>query len=134
MERETPMVEGSCLCGAVTYQVTGTVGDIVHCHCITCRKAHASAFSSVAAVADGDFVLTGGERMKSYESSPGKQRHFCGTCGSQIYAKRQGTGHVILRLGTLDTDPGTKEARHIWLSDKASWYALHSDLEEHDEF
>ena len=119
-EREMPMAQGSCLCGAVTYEVTGTVGDIVHCHCSTCRKAHASAFSSFAGVADEDFVLSGREHMKSFESSPGKQRYFCGTCGSQIYAKKQGTGHVILR--------------HIWLSDKASWYALHSDLEEREEF
>ena len=79
-------------------------------------------------------MLSGREHMKSFESSPGKQRYFCGTCGSQIYAKKQGTGHVILRLGTLDTGPGSQEVRHIWLSDKASWYALHSDLEEREEF
>ncbi|WP_442903882.1 GFA family protein, partial [Gilvimarinus sp. 1_MG-2023] len=75
------MITGSCLCGAVTYTITGKVGDIVHCHCVTCRKAHAAAFSSVAAVADADFVVSGRESLTAYESSPGKQRYFCSRCG-----------------------------------------------------
>ena len=42
--------------------------------------------------------------------------------------------HVILRLGTLDDGPGAKEAGHIWVSDKASWYAIAGDLPQHDTF
>ena len=41
------MIIGSCLCGSVEYEISG---DIVHCHCETCRKAHGAAFSSVASV------------------------------------------------------------------------------------
>ena len=54
------MITGGCLCGAVKYRLTGPLGDIVHCHCETCRKTHSSAFSSVAAVADTDFQLLEG--------------------------------------------------------------------------
>ncbi len=128
------MITGSCLCSRVQYHITGAVGNIVHCHCRTCRKAHGAAFSSVAAVADNDFVLTGGEELRSYESSPGKYRYFCQHCGTQIYAKCKGTGHIILRLGSLDDDPVSRETQHIWLSDKACWYSLHSQLDEYQEF
>lgn len=129
------MINGSCLCQSVQYAVSGPVGDIIHCHCETCRKAHASAFSSVSRVEDGDFTITQGrEMLKCYESSPGKFRYFCQGCGSQIYAKRANTTHVILRLGTLDDDPGAKEAGHIWVSDKASWYAITGDLPQHEGF
>ncbi|WP_438269777.1 GFA family protein [Neptunomonas phycophila] len=38
------MITGSCLCGKVSYEISGEVGDIVHCHCVTCRKAHGAAF------------------------------------------------------------------------------------------
>jgi hypothetical protein len=31
---------GSCLCGAVKYEVHGGVDDITYCHCAMCRKAH----------------------------------------------------------------------------------------------
>jgi hypothetical protein len=128
------MYQGSCLCGSVTYQITGKVGDIVHCHCETCRKAHGSAFSSVAAVNDTDFELSGREHLKSFESSKGKHRYFCSNCGTQIYAKRDNTPHIILRLGSLDDDPDAKEKNHIWVSQKASWFSIDSQLPQCSEF
>jgi len=128
------MVTGSCLCSKVKYEISGEIGDIVHCHCQTCRKAHGAAFSSVAAVMDKDFKLQGQEKLGCYESSPGKIRYFCTNCATQIYAKKQGTEHIVLRLGSLDDDPKSKELNHIWVSQKASWYSLESDLPKHLEF
>ena len=128
------MIKGSCLCGSVSYKIIGQIGDIVHCHCETCRKAHGSAFSSVAAVSVSDFKLNSEERLKSFESSPGKFRYFCSNCGTQIYAKREGTPHIILRLGSLDDDPQACEKNHIWVSQKAPWYQIRNDLPELQEF
>lgn len=127
------MFTGSCLCKRVQYQVA-SMGGIVHCHCETCRKAHGAAFSSVAPVDDEAFTIEGQQYLKSFESSPGKHRFFCGECGSQIYAKRDNTPHIILRLGTLDSEPKSKEKSHIWLSQKAPWYQLHSQLSEFEKF
>lgn len=127
-------INGSCLCGKVKYSISGNVGDIVHCHCRTCRKAHASAFSSVAAVNDDEIEIAGSELLSGYESSEGKTRYFCSSCGTQIYAKKEGTSHIVLRLGSLDDDPGSAEINHIWVSQKASWYTIKSDLPTHDEF
>lgn len=127
------MICGSCLCGEVKYKISGEVGDISHCHCTTCRKAHGSAFSSVAAVSDDDFILRNKAALSSFESSPGKKRFFCAACGSHIYAKREGSGHVILRLGSLDDDPKAEEKNHIWVSQKASWYSLGQALPEYEE-
>jgi hypothetical protein len=128
------MVTGSCLCGNVKYQISGTIGDIVHCHCQTCRKAHGSAFSSVAAVKDKDFKLINKATLGCYESSKGKNRYFCPNCGTQIYAKKDGTEHIVLRLGSLDDDPKSDETSHIWVSQKATWYSLNSNLPEYLEF
>lgn len=131
-------ITGSCLCGEVSYEISQSIGDIVHCHCIKCRKAHGSAFSSVAKIEDQNFLLIDeSQYLKSYESSEGKYRHFCSNCGSQIYAKRDSTGFIILRLGTLNDDSmmGSKyqESKHIWLVEKACWYETNSSLEEHQE-
>jgi hypothetical protein len=122
------VIFGSCLCESVKYEISGEMGDIVHCHCETCRKAHGAAFSSVASVRDCDFSLSGQEYLNSYESSSGKVRYFCSSCGTQIYAKREGTEHLILRLGSLDSDPKSIEKKHIWVSQKASWYSINSNL------
>jgi hypothetical protein len=128
------MTTGNCLCGKVQYEITAEIGDIVHCHCITCRKAHGSAFSSVAAVNDSDFKLTGGDSLKYFESSEGKKRYFCINCGTHVYAKRDATAHIILRLGSVNDDPKAKEKKHIWVSQKASWYSINSNLPESMEF
>jgi len=128
------MITGSCLCGSVKYEISGEVGDIVHCHCQTCRKAHGSAFSSVASVQDKHFQISGENHLKSYESSKGKHRYFCSNCGTQVYAKRENTSHVILRLGSLDSDIDSIEKEHIWVSQKASWYNLDSKLPECQEY
>lgn len=128
------MINGSCLCGAVKYEISGEVGDIVHCHCKTCRKAHGSAFSSVAAVQDDDFHLLSSDSLKSYQSSSGKHRYFCSNCGSQIYAKRETTSHIVLRLGSVDSDLSSLEKEHIWVSEKANWYAINGQLLERDKF
>lgn len=124
------VINGSCLCGSAKYTVSGGMSDIVHCHCITCRKAHGSAFSSVASVPLSNFSITHTAPLGSYESSIGKVRYFCSRCGTQLYAKRAGQESIILRLGSIDSEVSSDEYAHIWLSDKASWYDLHAELKE----
>jgi hypothetical protein len=117
------MLTGSCLCGSVAYEVDAPSGPIVHCHCVTCRKAHGAAFSSVMPVPRDRFRWTKGkDRLSSYESSPGKFRRFCSGCGSQIFAERIGEPTVILRLGCLDTPITERPRAHIWRSDAALWF------------
>lgn len=117
------MLNGSCLCGSVTYEVDGDARPIVHCHCQACRKAHGAAFSSVMAVASDRFRWVKGQELLSrFESSPGKVRSFCSRCGSQLIAERPKLGRTILRLGCLDTPIADRPKMHIWRSDGASWY------------
>ena len=117
------MLTGSCLCGRVAYEADAAVDALIHCHCESCRKAHGSAFSSIAAVPREAFRWTRGETgLKAFESSPGKLRWFCTECGSQIMAERVGRATVMLRLGCLDTPIEVERQTHIWRSDAASWF------------
>ena len=123
------MLRGSCLCGGVRYEVTGPLAGVVHCHCVTCRKAQGAAFATNASVALGDFRFVGGEALLAeYESSPGKRRGFCRRCGSSVVARMDGADHVRIRMGTLDDDPPERPAAHIWVGDRAPWEALSGDL------
>lgn len=125
------MLKGSCLCGAVTYEVDGEPGPIIHCHCQTCRKTHGSAFSSVMPVSREHFRWVAGEEgLKAIESSPGKFRRFCSNCGSHIVAERLDQPNVLLRLGCLDTEIQETPKAHIWRSDGASWYDPNEDIPE----
>lgn len=117
-------LNGSCLCQGVQYQVQRLDMPIGHCHCQTCRKAHAAAFASTAGVMREHFRWTRGqELLRAFESSPGKLRHFCSVCGSHLLAERPGQPHVILRVATLDDDPGQTPQVHIWTSHDVPWLA-----------
>ena len=115
-------MQGSCLCGAVRYEADALNGPIVHCYCRTCRKAHAAAHTSTAGVDRGVFRwVAGRDKVSSFESSPGKLRHFCSVCGSHLVAERLAQAHVILRVATLDDDPGVKPEMAIWRSHEVAW-------------
>ena len=43
------MIRGSCLCGAVQFEVE-KVRSLTHCHCANCRKLTGAAFASYAHV------------------------------------------------------------------------------------
>jgi hypothetical protein len=115
-------MKGSCLCGAVQYEIDQLDGPIGHCHCHTCRKAHAAPFASTAWVNREHFRWTKGQdRLSSFESSPGKLRYFCSSCGSHLIADRHNQPNVILRVATLDEDPGARPVAHIWTSLDVPW-------------
>ena len=117
-------MQGSCLCGHIRYEVTRLASPIRHCSCRTCRKAHAAAFNTSSSARQADFRWLAGEgELKAYESSPGKRRFFCGHCGTQLIAQRSGSDRVILRMATLDDDPGQVPAGHIWASHEVPWLA-----------
>ena len=56
-------LRGSCLCQAIAYEVEQLDMPISHCHCQTCRKAHAAAFASTAGVMREHFRWTRGEEL-----------------------------------------------------------------------
>jgi hypothetical protein len=128
-------MKGSCLCGAVEYEVDGLAGPIVHCHCHSCQKAHAAAFSSTARANRADFRwLHGQSWVGAYQSSPGKLRHFCKRCGSHLIAEWVDEPQVIIRVATLDDDPGARPDSHIWTSSQPPWLTDTASTHSFPEF
>jgi hypothetical protein len=128
-------LRGSCLCGGIGYEVQRLASRIQHCACRTCRKAHAAAFNTAARVRREDFRWLQGEPLlRAFESSPGKLRHFCGQCGTQLIATRDDWDHVVLRVATLDDDPGQQPALQIWSSHEVPWLAHGPQLPHYPEW
>ena len=122
-------LEGGCLCGALRFSISGPLGPIGHCHCRTCQKGQSAAFATTARVAWDDFEWQSDEsELRSYESTLGKKRSFCARCGSKLFAAWDGEDELILRLGVLDSDPGTRPLVHIWTDHIQDWFDLRSSL------
>ena len=128
-------LNGSCLCGAVQYEIDRIDMPIGHCHCKTCRKAHAAAYATTAGVMRGHFRWKScEEKLSSYESSPGKLRRFCSICGTHLLAERPAQPHIILRVPTLDDNPNLKPTMHIWTSHDVPWVADEGELPRYKEW
>ncbi len=127
-------MSGSCLCGAVRYEITGAFEFMGNCHCSMCRKSHGAAFATWGIVNQHQFMWTSGEEfVQGYESSTGNQRCFCRKCGSPLVSMHAGkVGEVV--VGTLDSDPGTRPREHIFVGSKAPWLEITDALPQFEEW
>lgn len=128
------MLKGSCLCGAVHYELKSEPKKVLMCHCQKCRKASGAAFATNGLVDSTDFAVTQGEdKLAEFESTPGVFRRFCSNCGSPLYSFRPGRDFVVVRLGTLDSPMESRPSAHIFVASKADWDVIHDDLPQFDE-
>lgn len=120
---------GSCLCEGVSFQIQGELEGIQVCHCRQCRKAQGGAFAAVVPVSTLAFQLVGGEALlKSYESSVGKERVFCGRCGSPIFSRRRAMpGVVRVRAGLINEAIERGIAFHAYTESKCNWWAVEEE-------
>jgi len=130
------MYEGSCLCGAIRVKITGSITDIIHCHCSLCRKSSGTAFATNGFVNTNAFnVSDPGNKLRLYELKPGKKRHFCSVCASPIYSSNSGNQNKIrVRLGLLDSSISERPISHNFVSSKADWENLDARLPRYDSF
>ncbi len=128
-------MKGGCLCGTIRYEISGEPLGMHHCHCHQCRRASGASFATTMVVRAADFdFLQGEEKLAAYESTPGKQRTFCGRCGSPIYSRYDDNpGFINLRSGTLDGDPGARPSLHIHVASRAPWIEITDKLPQSRE-
>ena len=129
------MYTGSCLCGGVTFEIAGELAPIQVCHCQQCRKAQGTALVTNIPVETGKLHWVRGEALlKSYASSPGKQRVFCRECGSPIYSCHESKpGVVRIRAGLLNEPLATRPAFHIYTDSACNWWAIDDGLPQYPE-
>jgi len=122
---------GSCLCGAVTYQVAGPLRDVVACHCNQCRKT-SGHFVAATSAARADMAIEGTDAITWFTSSPGVKRGFCGICGSHLFWDVAASENVSIFTGTVDGDTGLKIACHIFCGDKGDYYGIDEGTSAHE--
>ncbi len=127
------MHAGSCLCGAVGFEIDGELAGIQLCHCSQCRRASGTAFAANIPVAARSFrVVRGADAMKTYESSPGKERVFCGRCGSPVLSRLTADPtKVRVRAGLLDAPVSARPVFHFHTASKADWWPIAGGLPQH---
>jgi hypothetical protein len=114
---------GGCLCGAVRYEVRGSLRPVVMCHCGQCRRA-TGHFMAATAARHADFRLVQSSELRWFDSSESARRGFCGRCGSTLFWQGQGRDYLSITAGSLDDSRGLSVACHIFIEDKGGYYEI----------
>ncbi len=122
---------GRCLCGAVRFSYEGPEVWVGHCHCESCRRATASPFTTFLGV-PRHAVRFAGTPARSYRSSPGVRRSFCGTCGTPIaYESDRFPDEIHLYAANLDAPAEAKPQFHVHTAEQLPWIVLADGLPRH---
>jgi len=114
---------GGCLCGAVRYEATGALRDVVVCHCRMCRKAHGHIGAYTASARDS-LRLVEARGLKWYRSSAQARRGFCSECGATLFWDGDGRDTMSIAAGTLDEPTGLATALQIHVASAGDYYAV----------
>ena len=124
-----PTHGGSCVCGAVSYRLSGDPKRVGLCHCVTCRK-HTGAPFGAFAIYSADRVTVTGE-TGVFRSSETGRRHFCPECGSPVFGRQDGSDEVDIYAGTLDEPERFVPAYQLWTLRRLPWLVNIGTLTEY---
>ncbi|HTO40137.1 MAG TPA: GFA family protein [Rhizomicrobium sp.] len=123
---------GACLCGAVSFQISGAFERFFLCHCTRCRKGTGSAhaanlFSSTAVLT----WLSGRDSIKAYRV-PGThhEKSFCTQCGSALPCIQGAL--LVVPAGSLECAIDIRPNAHICFASRAQWDTHLEDIPKID--
>lgn len=127
------MHQGSCLCGAVKFEVAGPLPGPDACHCVQCRK-HSGHFFVSTDVPPSAVTVHGGENVTWFRSSEKARRGFCATCGSSLFWDPVDTSKhdwIGIAMGAFDLPTNTNIKVHIFVAEKGDYYEITDGLPQH---
>jgi hypothetical protein len=123
------VINGSCLCGAVEFEITGEFEPRSYCHCTSCKRLSGGAATANARVRSDEInVLKGRELLTTYTPEGGSAKTFCSVCGSNLFGggwpERE---YCSVRLPAIDSPFEGKPTQHIFTRSVAVWETLPDD-------
>lgn len=118
----TPL-EGTCLCGAVRFEVTEPFSTVSQCHCENCKRisgGYGTVSGRVPTSAIG--VLEGHELLRSYTPEGGSAKTFCSVCGSNLFGAGWPESEATsVRLSAFGLDYDRRPEAHTFMRSVAAW-------------
>ena len=116
---------GACLCGRVTFTVTGEPDRVGICHCTDCRQESGSAFTYYGIWPTASFSCDN-------ETGEYQGRHFCTACGSRLFSVDAQEAEI--KLGSLiDAPTGLTPTYELWVKRREAWLRPIPGSDQFDE-
>jgi len=114
------MIKGSCLCGAIAYEVDMPEEKALEgtgCYCESCRKTSSASSFQIQGEADKIKVTKGSPKVYEDVGNSGKpvHRNFCGDCGTPLWSNTDSMPNTsFIKVGALDIGKKVKLTTEIF--------------------
>ena len=130
-DAETSVVRtGSCLCGAIRFEIDKPPISSGFCHCRICQKFTGAPVSVWTAVPVNAVRFTSGA-PKLFHSSPIAVRGFCGDCGTSLtyrLIKPEPATHMVIFTAAFDKPEEMTPVVHGGMESRMPWLDINDDL------
>jgi hypothetical protein len=122
-------LDGSCLCGKITYSCDAEPVATAVCHCTDCQRQTGTSFSIIVGV-PSDALHVEGDSLGSFttvgtDTQREVARKFCRECGSPIVSVADAMpGMSFIKAGTLDDTSWLEPQMHVWSDSAQPWIPL----------
>lgn len=130
------ILNGSCLCGTVGYQIQGPFLRFVHCHCSRCQKATGTGHATNVYVPPDQFEWTSGQDSTQRFDLPTARSFsttFCQNCGSPLPHHTRSGHEIVVPAGSLDQVPKHQLQGHIFWDSRPQWSEMNDELPKYPE-
>lgn len=126
-------IEGSCLCGEVSYTLKSELLFLYHCHCIECRKFSGASNATNATVLGADLIIHDpNHKLTEYTLISGG-RYFCSDCGSPIYSRADEGEILAIHCGSITNFPERELDANLWVSEKCPWTKIDESVKNFEK-
>ena len=115
---QTAPLTGGCQCGALRYEIHGSLGRASICHCRMCQKAMGNACAPLVTAKGLRWVR--GE-PKRFRSSNKVSRGFCGDCGTPVTYEPDGFAPEVA-IVTLDRPTEVAPVIQVGIEARLPWF------------
>jgi hypothetical protein len=128
------VLQGSCLCGGVQFELAEAPGPLTFCHCTTCKRISGGVGTvNVGVPAEAVRIVEGRDLLRTFQPAEGSAKTFCSNCGTNLFgAGWPDSGRASVRVPTLqDFEP--QPGSHIFVRSVAPWETLPEDGQDRFE-
>ena len=125
-------LEGGCFCGKIRYQISGDPVLQLYCYCKDCLAITGTDGYAGYMVKNENFsLIEGNPRTHEKIAKDGRtvKRHFCGTCGSNLWGETE-FGLISVAAGTLDNPDEFSPSCKAFAHDAPKWARIPDGLED----
>jgi hypothetical protein len=123
------MMQGSCWCGAVRFEISEPFISLSFCHCTSCKRISGGVGTANGrARTEWIDVKQGRELLTTYQPGEGSAKTFCSVCGSNLFGGGwPESEHSSVRLSAIDEGLEQRPEAHVYVRSVAPWETLPDD-------